>query len=267
MHSGPYDAKELEWGFASSPVIHNKHVILQCDCLNTGFVAVLDLASGNEIRRIAREDVATWSTPCVLAAGGKTQIVCNGYKEMASYDFDTGERLWTLHGGGDVPVPAPLFYEDMFLITNGHGRSPTYAIKATARGDITPQKDNDELPAGLAWYQPRDGSYMPTPIVVDGLLYTCNDNGVLIVRDAKSGSLIYKTRVSSGTNNFSASAVATKKHLYFCNEKGKVIVIKTGKEFESVATNDMGAVVMATPAISGNRLLMRTVDKLICIGE
>ena len=266
LHCGSYNMRELEWGFASSPVIHKHYVVLQCDCLNTGFVSILDLANGKEVRRIKRSDVATWSTPCVLKAGGKTQIVCNGFKEMASYDFETGERLWTLSGGGDVPVPAPLFFDDIFLITNGHRRSPIYAISATARGDVTPNNESEELPEGLVWHQPRDGSYMPTPIIVDGLLYNCNDNGVLVVRDAKSGEKVYKKRVSTGTNNFTASAVATSKHLYFCSEKGNVIVVKTGKEFEEIADNDMGAVVMATPAIAGDRMLIRTVDQLFCIG-
>ena len=91
LHCGSYNMRELEWGFASSPVIHKHYVVLQCDCLNTGFVSILDLANGKEVRRIKRSDVATWSTPCVLKAGGKTQIVCNGFKEMASYDFETGE--------------------------------------------------------------------------------------------------------------------------------------------------------------------------------
>ena len=266
LHSGPYNMKELEWGFASSPVIFDGHVIVQCDCLNTGFVSILNLEDGNEIRRIDREDVATWSTPCVIQSDDRTQIVCNGFKQMASYDFETGEQLWTLSGGGDVPVPTPLFQDGMVLMTNGHGRSPMYAISADASGDLTPNKDED-LPKGLLWYQTRGGSYMPTPIIVGDLIYTCNDRGVLEVRELKSGEQVYQQRVSKGTNTFSASAVATKDHVYFSSEAGIVTVIKTGRSYQLVSSNDMDAVVMATPAIAGDQIFVRTVDHLVCIAK
>lgn len=265
LHSGPYDAPDLEWGFASSPIIHDGKVIVQCDCLNQNFVAILDIETGAEISRIDRSgEVATWSTPLVVKSGSRPQIVCNGYHQMAGYDLVTGERLWHLHGGGDVPVPTPLFAEGLIFLTNGHGRAPTYAIKPDATGDITPTDDN---PAndGLAWHQPTDGSYMPTPLVKDGLLYTCNDNGRLTVRNARTGELIYRQRIGSGTRTFSASAVASADHLYFVTESGAVTVVRAGPAFERVAGNQMNDIVMATPAISGDRLLIRTLRTLYCL--
>ena len=283
LRCGPYDAEELEWGFASSPVIHGEHVVVQCDCLNTSFVAMLRLTDGVEVRRIPRNDVTTWSTPLVVQADGQTQLVCNGYREMAGYDFDTGERLWYLSGGGDIPVPSPLFAQNLFLLTNGHGRSPTYAISPAARGDITPpppstsnadEKDaesntedepSSELPAGLVWFQPRDGSYMPTPIVVGELLYTCNDNGRLVVREVRNGAVVYQERVG-GRATFSASAVGTDERLYYVDESGWVYVVKTGPAFELLAENKMNEIVMATPAMAGDRLLIRTTKQLVCVG-
>lgn len=267
LHSGPYNAEKLEWGFASSPVIYGDYVVVQCDCLNTGFIAILNLKDGKEVRRIKRDDVATWSTPCILEWKGKTQIVCNGYKEMAGYEFESGDRLWTLSGGGDVPVPTPLFHDGLIYISNSHARSHCYAISPDANGDITPEK-NEELPEGLVWFESRGGSYMPTPIIVGELHYTCNDNGVLTVRESKTGEEVYKQRVAKGgKNNFSASAVATKNHLYFAGESGNVVVVKTGREFERVATNEMDAIVMATPAIAGDQLFIRTTNHLICVAE
>ena len=110
LHSGPYDQEDLEWGFASSPIIHEGRVIVQCDCLNTNFVAILDIETGDEIRRINRHgEVATWSTPLVVITEDRQQIVCNGYRQMAGYDLRTGKTLWHLNNGGDVPVPTPLF--------------------------------------------------------------------------------------------------------------------------------------------------------------
>lgn len=268
LHSGPYNSDKLEWGFASSPIIHKNFVIVQCDCLNTAFISILDINDGKEIRRIERHDVATWSTPTIVQWKGKTQIVCNGYKEMAGYDFTSGEQLWTLSGGGDVPVPAPLFQDGIIVISNSHARSHCYAISADAAGDLTPNKDSDDLPEGLLWFHPRSGSYMPTPIIVDDLHYTCSDRGILTVRDLKSGEEIYKQRVTKGgKNNFTASAVATKNHLYFAAENGNFLVVKTGREFDQIATNSMSGIVMSTPAIAGDQLFVRTTEKLICVAE
>ena len=123
------------------------------------------------------------------------------------------------------------------------------------------------LPDGLVWWQPRDGSYMPTPIIVGELLYTCNDNGRLAVRELATGEEVYRRRVSESTGTYSASAVATPSQIYFSNEAGKITVVKPGREYELIAENDMGETVMATPAISGDKLLIRTVKHLVCIGD
>jgi len=268
LHSGPYDATELEWGFASSPIIHDGKVIVQCDCLNKNFVAILDIKTGKEILRIDRKgEIATWSTPLVVSTESQTQIVCNGFRQMAGYNLETGKRIWHLSDGGDVPVPTPLFSDGIIYLTNSHGRSPMYAIRPTATGDITPtgDKDNDDAEPGLAWWQLKAGSYMPTPLVQKKLLYTCDDNGRLAVRNALTGALIYRQRIGTGSVTFSASAVVAGGHIYFASERGEVTVIKEGSEFKEVATNNMEEDVMATPAISGDRLLIRTVEHLYCI--
>jgi outer membrane protein assembly factor BamB len=264
LHSGPYDAPTLEWGFASSPIIHDGKVILQCDCLNTGFISILNVVDGSEILRIKRDDVATWSTPTVITTETETQLVCNGYRQMAGYDLKTGQQLWTLHGGGDVPVPAPLVAHGLIYLSSGHGRSSAYAVSPTARGDITPGKDGDVVPDGLVWWQPRGGSYIPTPIVVGDFLYTCTSSGVLAVRDAKTGELVYQERVGG---QYSASAVATADHLYFSAEGGTVSVVGTGMDYKSLARNDMKEPIFATPAIVGDRLLIRTTHHLYSIGR
>ncbi len=267
LRSGPYDAPELEWGFASSPIIHDGLVIVQCDCLNTNFVVILDLKTGREIRRIDRAgEVATWSTPLVVTTSDRQQIVCNGYRQMAGYDLKTGSRIWHLNGGGDVPVPTPLFANGLIYLTNGHGRSPVYAIQPNATGDLTPSDDEPQN-TGLAWWQPRDGSYMPTPLVKGKRLYTCNDNGRLTVQDAMTGELIYRQRIGTASHTYSASAVAAGGHIYFVSEQGEVTVIEEGDVFKKLASNELGAVVMATPAISGDRLLIRTVRNLYCLAR
>ena len=185
---------------------------------------------------------------------------------MAGYDLNTGVRIWHLNGGGDFPVPTPLFANGLIYLTNGHGRSPMYAIQPTATGDLTPS-DDESKNTGLAWWQSRDGSYMPTPVVKGKRLYTCNDNGRLDVRDAMTGDLIYRQRVGTASHTYSASAVAADGHIYFASEQGEVTVIEEGIVFKKVATNKLGEVVMATPAISGDRLLIRTVRNLYCLAS
>jgi outer membrane protein assembly factor BamB len=185
---------------------------------------------------------------------------------MAGYDLQTGARIWHLNGGGDVPVPTPLFANGLIYLTNGHGRSPTYAIQPMSSGDLTPS-DDESRRTGLAWWQSKDGSYMPTPLVKGNLLYTCNDNGRLAVRDALTGDLIYRQRVGTASHTYSASAVAAGGHIYFVSEQGEVTVLEEGNAFKRVATNNLEEVVMATPAISGDRLLIRTVRNLYCLAR
>jgi outer membrane protein assembly factor BamB len=264
LHSGPYDAPKLEWAFGSSPIIHDGKVILQCDCLNTHFVSILDIKSGKEIRRIERDDVATWSTPTIVETETEAQLICNGFRQMASYDLATGKQLWGLTGGGDVPVPAPLFAHGMIYLSSGHGRSSVFAIHPSARGDVTPGPLDAELPKGLVWWEPRGGSYIPTPIIVGDILYTCSGIGVLTARNAKTGELIYRERIGG---QYSASAVATPEQLYFCAEDGSVAVVKTGHEFKLLNTNDMDEPIFATPAIVGDSILLRTTRHLIAIGK
>jgi outer membrane protein assembly factor BamB len=271
LRVGPYNAPEMEWGFASSPIIHDGLVIVQCDALNTGFWAAFDIETGKEIRRVKREDVATWSTPAIYQEGGTTQLICNGYREMSGYDLGTGKQLWTLQGGGDVPVPTPLIAHNLIYITNGHGRSPMYVIKPDARGDVTPDAGDipagiARMPAGIAWWNPKAGSYMPTPIIVGDSLVVGNDNGILSVLDAMSGEPVYRERLSERVT-YSASPVAAGGKVYFTSEDGDIVVIKAGDEYEHLATNTMNEVCMATPAISDGLLLIRGKDHLFCIGE
>ena len=265
LHVGPYDAPKLEWGAASSPVIYDEFVIVQCDALNAKFVAILDVDTGEEIRRIPREDVATWSTPAVFDVEGRAHIVCNGYKQMAAYDLLTGEPRWTLEGGGDVPVPTPLLAHHIVYLTNGHGRSPVYAVDPRATGDLTPS--DDQQPDGLVWWKEKGGCYMPTPIVFGKHIYLCNDRGTILAANALTGDEVYRQRVGSGKNSFSASVVGAEDRLYWVDEGGEVYVIRVGDEYELLATNSVGESCLATPAIANDALYMRTISHLVCLAK
>jgi outer membrane protein assembly factor BamB len=267
LDSGWYVSPAAQWGFASSPILVDGKVILQADVQKDSFLAAFDAKNGNEIWRTPRADVPTWSSPTVVRDGGRTQIVVNGYKHIGGYDLATGKELWRLTGGGDIPVPTPVVADGLIFITNAHGRmAPIYAIKTSATGDITP-KGEETSSAHMAWMLRREGGYMQTPLVVGDYLYVCRDNGVLGCYKAKTGERVYQERLGTGRTGFTASGVAADGKLYYTSEEGDIYVVQAGPEFKLLATNPMGEVCMATPAISGPMMYWRTQDHLVGIGQ
>jgi outer membrane protein assembly factor BamB len=252
-----------QWDFGSSPVIHDGVVIIQADVQKNSFLAAFDVATGKELWRTPRADVPTWSTPTIHTVNGRTQVLINGWKQTGAYDLKTGKPIWTLNGGGDIPVPTPITGRGLVFMTSAHGpMSPVYAIKDTAEGDISPAAGTPS-PA-MAWSVPRDGSYMATPILYRDLLYVARWNGVLGVYHPATGERAHQGRLGGGTSAFTASAVAADGKIYFTSEEGDVYVLKAGT-FEVLATNSLGAVAMATPAISEGVLYFRTASGLIAI--
>ncbi|MEW6323086.1 MAG: PQQ-binding-like beta-propeller repeat protein [Acidobacteriota bacterium] len=265
LDSGFFSAPTAQWGFASSPVVHDGRVVVQVDVQKGSFVAAFDVRTGRELWRTPRSDVPTWSTPAVVPSGGRTQVVVNGWRHIGGYDLETGKELWRMTGGGDIPVPTPVASDGLVFITNSHGgQSPIFAVRSTAAGDIslTGQSANGHI----AWSAARDGAYMQTPLVYEGLLYVCRDNGVLSVFDAKTGTRHYQARLGDGRTGFTASPVASGGRVYFTSEEGDVHVIRAGTSFELVGTNPLGEVTMATPAISDGALIFRTRGHLVSIG-
>jgi outer membrane protein assembly factor BamB len=267
LDSGFFRAPEAQWGFASSPVIHEGRVIVQADVQKGSFVAAFDIETGKELWRTPRADVPTWSTPAVYKGPGTAQVVVNGFKHAGGYDLRNGKEIWKLTGGGDIPVPTPLVGEGFFYLTSAHGPlAPIYAIKTTATGDIS-LAEGATSGEHVAWSQTRDGAYMQTPIVYRGLLYVCRDNGVLSVYDARTGERKYQQRLADGQTGFTASAVAADGKVYYTSEEGGVFVLKAGPVFELLAENALGEVAMATPAISEGTLFFRTRGHLVAIGD
>jgi outer membrane protein assembly factor BamB len=175
--------------------------------------------------------------------------------------------LWRVKSAGDIPVPTPIFEGGLIYVTNAHGGpAPLYAIKPDSAGDITPPEPK-VLGKGLAWYEPRNGAYMQTPLILDGLLYSCSDRGVLKVYDARTGEMRYTQRLGEGTTGFSASPIAVDGKILFTSEEGEVFVLKAGPTFELMGKNHLGEVSMASPAVSENVLYYRTRAHLIAISK
>ncbi|HMJ66671.1 MAG TPA: PQQ-binding-like beta-propeller repeat protein [Candidatus Binatia bacterium] len=267
LDSGYYSVPTAQWGFASSPVIHENMVIVQCDVQTNSFIAALDIKDGREIWRTPRTDVPTWSTPTVDVRSNRAQVIVNGYRHIGGYDLRTGKELWKMGEGGDIPVPTPIIAQDLIFITSAHGRlSPIYAIRPNATNDIS-LRSNEKTNEFVAWSVLRGGNYMQTPVALGDYLYCCRDHGVLTCFTAKTGEQHYSERLGTGRAGFTASMVAADNKVYATSEEGKVYVIKAGPRFDVLAMNDLGEPCMATPAISEGALYFRTKRHLICIAD
>jgi len=264
LDSGWYVAPGAQFGFASSPVLHDDVVILQVDVQEDSSLWAMNAEDGADVWRTARADVPTWGTPTIDTEDGRNQVVVNGYKHMGGYDLATGEELWKLAGGGDVPVPTPIVHGGMIFITNGHGRwNPIYAIDANARGELAEDFTADG--ESLIWCQRRQGTYMQTPILYDDLLYACTDAGIVTCIDPSTGEHLDRKRLGSGASGFTASPVAADGKLYFTSEEGEIHVLEAGQDMSLLAVNVMGETCMATPAISEGVVYIRTRSQLVAL--
>lgn len=268
IDQGP-KGSDYSWGFSSSPVLFEDKVIVQCDDRNQPFAAALSAVDGKDLWRTSRSGISNhgWATPGVIRAGDRALVVLNAWPYIAAYDLATGKERWRLKSEGDIPVPTPIHARGLVYVTNAHGGpAPLYAIKPDAEGDITPA-DGSRTSAGVVWSEAKNGAYMQTPVVAGELIYSCSDRGVLKVYDAATGKMHYQQRLGTGTTGFSASPVVAGDRLYFTSEEGEVYVIKTGTQFELLATNKMGEISMASPAVSDGVLFFRTRGNVVAIAE
>jgi len=265
LDAGFYMVPAAQWGFASSPILHDGMIIIQADVQKNSFVSALQAETGKEIWRTPRTDVPTFGTPTIApyTANGKKgmQVVVNGWKHAGGYDLKTGKELWKISGGGDIPTPTPVSKDGLILITSAHGSDrPIYAVKTDAVGTV--KKDS---PA-MAWAIERGGNYMQTPLISGSLAYFCMDNGILTVYQLSNGERLYQQRLGAG-GGFSGSPVAAGGKLYITSEDGVTFVLAEGREFKQLANNELGETVMATPAISDGVVYIRGRNHLFAIGN
>jgi len=250
MDVGLVDDPSYQWGPASSPVIVGNLVIVQNDRHKASFLVAYDLATGKEAWRSSRDEWPAWSTPAMLQG----ELVTNSPHFIRGHDPSTGKELWRVADPkGEVKVVSPVVAGDLAIVTGGYpsGGRPIYAIRPGGR---------------IAWQVENGSPYTPTPIFYDGLLYVLRDNGVVTAYEAKTGDRVYQQRIATGTGAFSASPVAADGKLYFTSEDGEIYVVRAGRTFELLGRSSMGQVCMATPAISGDALFVRTRSALYAIG-
>jgi len=256
LNAGWFFDPDYEWGIGSSPIIYKNMVIVQCDIQRNSFIAAFDTDTGKEIWRTGREEIPSWSTPTIFEVNGKAELVTQATTFTRGYDPMTGKELWKYSGNSEIAIPTPVVGPGFVIITNGYrGVQPIVALKLGATGDITLKADATKSEF-ISWSTKRGGPYIPTPLIYGDQLYVLN-NGVLTSYKVASGEQIYQKRLGGAGGAFSASPVAADGKIYCASEDGDVFVIKAGPEYEELAKNSMGEVVMATPAISDGLIIVR----------
>ena len=266
---GAYDAPDYEWGTASSPIIFDDLVIVQCDQQKGSFIMALRLKDGETVWRTDRDELPSWATPTVYPGAGRgfEELVTNAPNFIRGYDPRTGKELWRLGRSSKITAPTPVFDGNVIVVMSGRRpNAPIFVLKAGAKGDIT--LDEKATSGGnVVWTKERSGSYMPTPVIYQGYLYVLKNEGMLSCYELASGEKKYETRLEKVGSGFSASPVAADGKLYLSGEDGDVFVIKAGPEFELLTRNPMGQPLMATPAISQGMMFVRGERELFAVGK
>ncbi len=267
VNMGAYDIPSYEWGPASSPIIWNGLVIIQCDTQADSFVLALNAETGETVWKTERDELPSWGTPTVVTTPAGPELVTNASNFVRGYDPKTGRELWKLGGSSKITAPTPIFSDGLHIVASGRApERPVFAVKPGARGDLTLPKGEDHS-AQVAWSKTGRGSYMPTPLAYRGVLYVLANNGVFDTYDPVTGKEIYRQRLPLVGSGYSASPVAADGKIYLSNEDGEMLVVEAGPNFKLIGTNSMGESLMATPALSEGVMYVRGVSTLFAIGK
>jgi outer membrane protein assembly factor BamB len=259
----------LDFGTGTSPIAHDGRLYVLQDSERESFLTALDARTGADVWRVPRTEKSTfnrtssWSTPLVWKNSGRTEIVTTGHGFIQSYDLD-GKELWRV-ARVFMPLASPVAAGDELIVgtgaQEGDAARPVFAIKAGAGGDITLNRDATRSDYVL-WTHPRASGYTPSALVHQGRVYLVHDTGTMLVLSTDTGKEIYRARVGGTGHTFSASPIATANRIYFPDEEGTTIVLEAGDAYKEVAKNDLGEMMLASPAVSGNSLFLRTEKKL-----
>ncbi|MEM8681635.1 MAG: PQQ-binding-like beta-propeller repeat protein, partial [Planctomycetota bacterium] len=252
-------------GPGSSPLLVDGKLILPFDGTDDQFVVALDADTGEPVWRTERPTMEgnekeyhkAFSTPVLIEHEGRRQVVIVGAQWVCSYDPETGEELWRLrHGKGFSMSPRPVYGNGLIYICTAYAGIGVAAIDPSGNGDVTGSH--------LRWSHESQAPNMSSPILVGEQIYFVSDRGIATCLNALDGERLWRERLGG---NFCASPILVGEHLYFANREGKVHVIKARPDYEPVVVNDLGEAVMASPAVIGDDLLIRTDDHLYRIGS
>jgi outer membrane protein assembly factor BamB len=267
LNVGAYDLPEYEWGTASSPIIYKDLAIVQCDTQGESFVLAVNVKNGETVWKATRKELPSWGTPTVVEpSSGAPELVTNASNFVRAYDVATGAEKWWLGGSSKITAPTPIFSRGLIVVASGRApERPIFVIRPGGSGDITPAA-GAESGSHLVWKKTGRGSYMPTPIAYGDTLYVLSNAGLFDAYELETGKEVYRQRVQHGGSGFSASPVAADGRIYLSSEDGDVFVLRAGPSFEVLSKNPMGEPLMATPAIAGGTLYIRSERHLFAVG-
>jgi outer membrane protein assembly factor BamB len=250
-----------EFGEGSTPALHRNHLVVVWDHTKGSFVAALDKRTGNELWRVARNEIDTWATPYVVEHDGRAQVIVPGMNRMHSYDLETGNVVWHSQGLTMNPIPSPVAEDGIVIAMSGFRGNNLKAVRlADAKGDITGTN-------AIIWSLDRDTPYVPSPLLFDGFLYVLKTNSpILSVFDGKSGKPHYQLQRLDGLSEIFSSPVGAAGRVYITARDGQTVVLRNTPNFEVLAKNVLDDGFDASPALVDSEIYMRGFRYLYSIG-
>jgi len=248
-------------GYGVSPILYKDLVIMQCDESGMkSFIAAFDKKTGKEVWRVARKVDVTWTSPVLVRAGNRMEIITAAAEAIIAYDPLTGKELWRHKGLESNAVPTPVVYNDLVVVTSGYPKKIALALKAGGNGDVTGGKQ-------LVWSYNKGTAYVPSPIAYGEYVYLMTGNGSITALDAKTGKVFYEAARVPKPATFMASPVAFEDKILLTSEEGDTYVLRAGPKHEVLGTNSLGEPVYASPAIAGGNIFIRGEKHLYAIGN
>ena len=260
-----------DYGTGASPALHGDRVFVLNDNEEQSFLAAFDARSGKELwrtpRTIQRARKTGWSTPFVWKNPVRTEVVTLGPGVAISYGLD-GRELWRINRMGGVAIQTPFAWNDVLLLTSGTSADddkPIVAIRAGAAGDITPAEPANKNDY-VVWYERlAGGTYLPTPVVYRNALYVLYDKGIVSRYKLETGERVFRSRIAPGASAFTASPWAYDGKVFLLSEEGNTFVIEAADDYRLLRVNSLDEFTLASPAIAGDRLVIRTQHHLYSI--
>lgn len=236
-------------GPGGSPVIYDNLLILSCDGNDIQYVVALDKTTGKVKWKKTRQGYQAYTTPLVVKLPAGDQVISPGAFRAISYEPQTGKELWQVrYGEGFSNVPRPVYGNGLVYICTGFQEPSLLAVRVDGRGDVTNKKM-------IAWSLKRGAPLTPSPLLVGEELYVITDNGIATCLDASTGKEYWKARVGG---NHSASPIYADGRIYFLSEEGESMVIAPGKELKVLAKNELNGETLASMAVSGGSIFVRS---------
>jgi outer membrane protein assembly factor BamB len=275
-----YGEFKIQFGMASTPVLFGDRLFLQVlhgdyrKETQEGYVVALDKRTGDEVWKTPRDTGAygenehSYASPVLYNFGNLQYLITHGGDYAVAYNLADGRELWRCGGINPQDDPNRKYHEFLrFVASPGVGEGivvipsaknyPVIALRPDVSGDVT-----DDADAHL-WVRPQDTPDVPSPLIHEGLVYLCRENGNLLCLDAQTGQEYYHERTHRDRHR--ASPVYADGMIYLSARDGKVSILKAGREFKILAQNDFGEELSSSPVISNGTLYFRTFDALWAI--